>query len=269
MVKAMSKGLKSWKTTVAALVGMVAVISQQLQYQWDNNPLTEPNWDTVFALIPIALGLLFARDNDLSSEDVGAGKSKSSGLAVIAFLCLVGVGGVGCDTSGGFKGIDSDGSVEGKGVASNLSTIIETAEDGTPGKQSAVTEGEAPLLVWVDTEGIKKNSAGKSRTIVLDLTNLMLMIDSQSDFKIDSLTVTTDPATGAITSVSVVGFESNQTELTKAGAMYFVAAVDAMKALGEQQARIEIQRAITVGETSRVLGEALFKAAFPGAALIP
>jgi hypothetical protein len=67
---------KSWKTTTAAVAAIVAAIAAAVQAQWDGDASTVPDWSGVVPTLIAAVGLLFARDNDKRSEDVGAGKAK-------------------------------------------------------------------------------------------------------------------------------------------------------------------------------------------------
>lgn len=62
----------SWKTTTAAVLGVVALAATQGAAMLDGDPATVPNWALVVAALPGLVGLFFARDNDRSSEDVGA-----------------------------------------------------------------------------------------------------------------------------------------------------------------------------------------------------
>ncbi|GAF78643.1 unnamed protein product, partial [marine sediment metagenome] len=64
--------MKSWRTTLAGIAAVVAVLSGAVAAQFDADPTTVPNWELVWATLFAALGLAFARDNDKSSEDVGA-----------------------------------------------------------------------------------------------------------------------------------------------------------------------------------------------------
>jgi len=64
--------MKSWKTTVAGIAGVIAAIASAVQAQLDGNPATVPDWGVVIALLASGLGLLLARDNDKTSEQVGA-----------------------------------------------------------------------------------------------------------------------------------------------------------------------------------------------------
>lgn len=62
----------SWKTTTASILALIVPVLNNLIAMWDADPATEPNWAIVAAIVPAAVGLFFARDNDKSSEAVGA-----------------------------------------------------------------------------------------------------------------------------------------------------------------------------------------------------
>lgn len=62
----------SWKTTVAGIGTILAAVGAALAAQFDASPDTVPNWGAVATAITAGAGLLFARDNDKSSEDVKA-----------------------------------------------------------------------------------------------------------------------------------------------------------------------------------------------------
>ena len=63
---------KSWKTTVAGIAAIIAAISTAVAAQLDDDPNTVPNWGLVIPAIAAGAGLVAARDNDKSSEQVGA-----------------------------------------------------------------------------------------------------------------------------------------------------------------------------------------------------
>jgi hypothetical protein len=63
---------KSWKTSLAGIAAVGVVLFAALEMQFDNNPLTVPNWGAVVGAMIAGVGLLFARDNDVSSESAGA-----------------------------------------------------------------------------------------------------------------------------------------------------------------------------------------------------
>lgn len=65
---------RSWKTTSAGVAGILGVLLTGLSELWDGNPNTNPDWALICGIIASQVGLLFARDNDKSSEDVGAVK---------------------------------------------------------------------------------------------------------------------------------------------------------------------------------------------------
>ena len=63
--------LTSWKTTLAACILAVDAIMHAISAIIDNDPMTNPDWNTVVMLLVAAAGLLFARDSDVSSQDSG------------------------------------------------------------------------------------------------------------------------------------------------------------------------------------------------------
>ena len=65
--------MKSWKTTLCGILGLVAAgITLVAIPMLDEDPATAANWGAFGVAIATAMGLWFARDNDKSSEDVGA-----------------------------------------------------------------------------------------------------------------------------------------------------------------------------------------------------
>jgi hypothetical protein len=51
---------------------VIAAIATAIQAQFDADPATIPDWALVGGLLASGLGLLLARDNDKTSEQVGA-----------------------------------------------------------------------------------------------------------------------------------------------------------------------------------------------------
>ncbi len=64
--------IKSWKTSLAGIAAVGVVLFAALEMHFDNDPLTVPNWGAVVGAMIAGVGLLFARDNDVSSESAGA-----------------------------------------------------------------------------------------------------------------------------------------------------------------------------------------------------
>ena len=70
--------MKSWQTSASAIIAAVIIVLTAGQALLDGNPETSPNWNLVVTEIVLAIGLLRARDNNKTSEDVGVkGQSKN------------------------------------------------------------------------------------------------------------------------------------------------------------------------------------------------
>ncbi len=63
---------KSWRTSLFGVGGVVAIVGSVLNALFDGDPATTVDWVTVCAGLAPAIGLLFARDNRVSSEQAGA-----------------------------------------------------------------------------------------------------------------------------------------------------------------------------------------------------
>jgi hypothetical protein len=62
----------SWKTSAAGIAAIVVAIASCVQAAFDGDPATTPNYEVAIAAVITGLGLLFARDNGVSSESAGA-----------------------------------------------------------------------------------------------------------------------------------------------------------------------------------------------------
>lgn len=63
---------KSWKTTTAGIGAILVAVGSILQAQFDGDPTTVPQYEVAIAAIMAGIVGLFARDNNVSSEDAGA-----------------------------------------------------------------------------------------------------------------------------------------------------------------------------------------------------
>jgi hypothetical protein len=64
--------MKSWKTTVAGIAAIVASVAAAIVAEFDGDPATTAEWGVVITAFIAGIGLLFARDNAVSSEEAGA-----------------------------------------------------------------------------------------------------------------------------------------------------------------------------------------------------
>lgn len=65
---------KSWQTSAAGIGAILSAVGLAIQYMNDGDPATNPEWGALVPAIIAGLGLIFARDNKVTSEDVGAKK---------------------------------------------------------------------------------------------------------------------------------------------------------------------------------------------------
>lgn len=63
---------KSLKTTIAGIIAALIPVLAALSAFLDDDPATIPNWTAAFSAVGVAFGFLFARDNNVSSEEAGA-----------------------------------------------------------------------------------------------------------------------------------------------------------------------------------------------------
>lgn len=61
----------SWRTSIFGAGGLLTIIVNTVSMLMDGNPATNPDWSIVFAAAMPALGLLFARDEQVTSKEVG------------------------------------------------------------------------------------------------------------------------------------------------------------------------------------------------------
>ena len=62
----------SWRTTTAGIAAIVVALGTAVGALFDADPLTIPDWGAVAAAVMAGIGLLAARDNNVSSEQAGA-----------------------------------------------------------------------------------------------------------------------------------------------------------------------------------------------------
>lgn len=63
--------MKSWKTTATGIGAILVAVGGALSATFDTDPATIADWSAVVAAIIAGVGLIFARDNGVSSEEAG------------------------------------------------------------------------------------------------------------------------------------------------------------------------------------------------------
>lgn len=61
----------SWKTTVTGILAILVAVGGAAIKLLDGSAATNPDWEVVMAAIMAGLGLIFARDNNVTSKDIG------------------------------------------------------------------------------------------------------------------------------------------------------------------------------------------------------
>ncbi len=62
---------KSYKTTIMGVAAIAGAIAAALKAHYDGDPTTNVDFMTTFTSISAGVGLMTARNNKVSSEDVG------------------------------------------------------------------------------------------------------------------------------------------------------------------------------------------------------
>jgi len=63
--------VKSWRTTATGILAIVVAIAGAVKAELDGDVTTTADWGAVAAAIIAGVGLIAARDNRISSQDVG------------------------------------------------------------------------------------------------------------------------------------------------------------------------------------------------------
>ncbi len=74
----------SWKTTLCGVLALLGAITLQFFPEYGR-------WGSALTALASGLGLIFARDNNKTSEQVGAGQASSSRLSLFLLLAIAGL----------------------------------------------------------------------------------------------------------------------------------------------------------------------------------
>lgn len=66
--------IASWKTSLAGLGAVLGAVGVALKAHYDGDPNTIPDWGLVLPAVIAGFGLIFARDNNVTSEQANASK---------------------------------------------------------------------------------------------------------------------------------------------------------------------------------------------------
>ena len=64
--------MSSPKTTTLGILAIVGALCSAISALIDGNPATVPDWGAVASAVTAGIGLIVARDNNVSSEKAGA-----------------------------------------------------------------------------------------------------------------------------------------------------------------------------------------------------
>ncbi len=62
----------SWKTTTSGIIAIIVAVCGAASVLIDADPTTNPDFSSLIASIIAGIGLISARDNKVTSENVGA-----------------------------------------------------------------------------------------------------------------------------------------------------------------------------------------------------
>lgn len=63
--------MRSWKTSATGIATILAAVATAAKALFDNDPTTNPDWPLAIAAVTSGLGLIFARDANVTSEQQG------------------------------------------------------------------------------------------------------------------------------------------------------------------------------------------------------
>lgn len=69
---------KSWKTTTLGVLTIVTAVAGAVMALIDGNPATNPNWETLIAAVTAGIGLIMAKDSNVTGGNVTNGQAPTA-----------------------------------------------------------------------------------------------------------------------------------------------------------------------------------------------
>ena len=63
--------MKNWKTSLFGAGGILVIAANVASMLLDGDPATNPDWSVTFAALMPSIAALFARDNNVTSRELG------------------------------------------------------------------------------------------------------------------------------------------------------------------------------------------------------
>ena len=70
--------MKSWKTTILGVLTIATAVFGAVMALIDGNPATNPNWETLIAAITAGIGLIAAKDSNVTGGTVANGQTPAA-----------------------------------------------------------------------------------------------------------------------------------------------------------------------------------------------
>ena len=257
--------MKNWKTTIAGIAAIVTAIAAAV-YAWATGEAV--NMEITVAAVIAGVGLLAARDSDVTSEECGATKAAAARRAKVSHLPFFAVAAatlflVGCGITDPIKS-----------TTLTADQALTTADAG-PSARVPTVDGEsitlstlAGLDVYnVDDAGIYGGSSQPKTITVLPLGDRNMFSASPSDTRIGRIQI--DMVDGVPTSVLIQDYEARVSDPITALNAQVIAVLEATKDLSADERIRKIEQMRIAGEITAEVAKAAISAIITGLTGMP